>query len=77
MTDTGESIGDCPSVPSDPESFQALLSLFTLEKAFYEIGYETANRPAWARIPIRGVHRLVMGDEGAGEPAGSLTLGVS
>ncbi|MBB4286580.1 maltose alpha-D-glucosyltransferase [Roseospira goensis] len=57
-----DSIGDCRSVPADPDQFEALLALFTLEKAFYEIGYETANRPAWARIPIRGVHRLVLGD---------------
>ncbi|WP_299436621.1 maltose alpha-D-glucosyltransferase [uncultured Rhodospira sp.] len=64
-----EAIGDCRSVPADPAQFDALLALFTLEKAFYEIGYETANRPAWARIPIRGVHRLVLGDDGtdAGE----------
>jgi maltose alpha-D-glucosyltransferase/alpha-amylase len=58
-----DTIGDCGSVPADPAQFQSLLDLFILEKAFYEIGYETANRPAWARIPIRGVHRLVMGDE--------------
>ncbi|KAA5606323.1 maltose alpha-D-glucosyltransferase [Roseospira marina] len=60
-----DTIGDCPSVPADPDSFQALLTLFSLEKAFYEIGYETANRPAWARIPIRGVRRLVLGDPSA------------
>ncbi|MQX37924.1 maltose alpha-D-glucosyltransferase [Roseospira navarrensis] len=56
-----DAIGDCPSVPADPDQFRSLLNLFTLEKAFYEIGYETANRPAWARIPVRGVHRLVLG----------------
>jgi maltose alpha-D-glucosyltransferase/alpha-amylase len=60
-----EAIGDCRSVPVDPDQFNALLTLFTLEKAFYEIGYETANRPAWARIPIRGVSRLVLGDDAA------------
>jgi len=57
-----EAAAGCPSVPSDPEQMRKLLDLFTLEKAFYEIGYETANRPAWSQIPIRGVHRLVMGD---------------
>lgn len=57
-----EAIEGCPSVPSDADQVRALLDLFTLEKAFYEIGYETANRPTWAHIPIRGVHRLVMGD---------------
>jgi len=60
-------IGACRSVPADPDQFRALLDLFTLEKAFYEIGYEAANRPTWARIPIRGVHRLVLGDGEATE----------
>ena len=29
--------------------------LFLFQKAFYEIGYEAANRPAWLSIPVRGV----------------------
>ena len=29
----------------------ALLELFLFQKAFYEIGYEAANRPAWLSIP--------------------------
>ena len=33
----------------------ALLDLFTLHKAIYEIGYELANRPTWLRIPLAGV----------------------
>ncbi|MEM8664798.1 MAG: putative maltokinase, partial [Pseudomonadota bacterium] len=33
----------------------ALLDLFTLHKAIYEIGYELANRPTWVRIPLAGV----------------------
>ena len=33
----------------------ALLDLFTLQKAIYEIGYELANRPGWVRIPLAGV----------------------
>ena len=33
----------------------ALLDLFTLQKAIYEVGYELANRPAWVRIPLNGV----------------------
>jgi maltose alpha-D-glucosyltransferase/alpha-amylase len=33
----------------------ALLDLFTLQKAIYEIGYELSNRPGWVRIPLAGV----------------------
>lgn len=36
-----------------------LLELFLLQKAFYEIAYETANRPAWLPIPVRGVLALL------------------
>jgi maltose alpha-D-glucosyltransferase/alpha-amylase len=32
----------------------ALLDLFLLEKAAYEIRYEVANRPAWLSIPLSG-----------------------
>ena len=34
---------------------QALLDLFTLEKAAYEVCYESANRPAWINVPLRGL----------------------
>jgi maltose alpha-D-glucosyltransferase/alpha-amylase len=39
----------------------SLLSLFLLQKAFYEIGYERANRPAWLPIPLLGVLDLLDG----------------
>jgi maltose alpha-D-glucosyltransferase/alpha-amylase len=35
-----------------------LLDLFLLEKAAYEVRYEVANRPAWLRIPLRGLHDI-------------------
>jgi maltose alpha-D-glucosyltransferase / alpha-amylase len=37
----------------------ALLDLFLIEKAAYEICYEAANRPAWIGIPLHGLARLV------------------
>lgn len=37
----------------------ALLDLFLLEKALYEVGYEVNNRPGWAGIPITGILRLI------------------
>jgi maltose alpha-D-glucosyltransferase/alpha-amylase len=36
----------------------ALLDLFLIEKASYEICYEAANRPAWISIPLHGLARI-------------------
>ena len=33
----------------------ALLELFVLEKAMYELRYEVDNRPDWVRIPVLGL----------------------
>ena len=41
------------------EDFQALLALFELEKALYEIRYELNNRPDWVRWPLAGITRLL------------------
>jgi maltose alpha-D-glucosyltransferase / alpha-amylase len=35
-----------------------LLTLFTLEKAAYEVCYEAANRPGWLDVPLAGLSRL-------------------
>jgi maltose alpha-D-glucosyltransferase/alpha-amylase len=37
-----------------------LLNFFMLEKAAYELVYEDSNRPAWATIPLHGLHRLTL-----------------
>jgi maltose alpha-D-glucosyltransferase/alpha-amylase len=42
----------------DPAN-RALLDLFLIEKAAYEIGYEAANRPTWLRVPLAGLCRLL------------------
>jgi maltose alpha-D-glucosyltransferase/alpha-amylase len=42
----------------DPAN-RALLDLFLIEKAAYEIGYEAANRPTWLRVPLAGLSRLL------------------
>ncbi len=36
-----------------------LLDLFLLQKAFYELRYEAAMRPAWLSIPLRGIVSLL------------------
>ena len=45
-----------PWVPPDAEG--ALLDLFLIEKAAYEIRYEAANRPTWLGIPMSGLLRI-------------------
>jgi maltose alpha-D-glucosyltransferase/alpha-amylase len=37
---------------------RALLELFLIEKAAYEVAYEEANRPAWIGVPLAGLLRL-------------------
>ncbi|MBM9594888.1 maltose alpha-D-glucosyltransferase [Roseitranquillus sediminis] len=56
-----ETMADCRSQP-DPEAFRALLDLFLVQKAVYEVGYELASRPLWVTIPLRGLLSIV-GDE--------------
>ena len=46
------------SVPAGERGFQALLDLFLIEKALYELRYEIANRPDWIEIPLRGLLEL-------------------
>jgi maltose alpha-D-glucosyltransferase / alpha-amylase len=47
---------------------QALLQLFILEKAGYEVCYEAANRPAWISVPLTGLakiaNQMLTGTEG-------------
>jgi len=56
-----ESIAGCASYPADDDLAQQLLELFILEKAFYEMSYELANRPSWVRIPLEGIRSILDG----------------
>ncbi|MCP9237265.1 phosphotransferase [Lewinella sp. JB7] len=51
--------GEAGFLPADPADRQALLELFILEKAVYEVAYELNSRPAWLPIPLKGVLSLV------------------
>lgn len=46
-------------LPSETDSFDAILKAFELDKAIYEVGYELSHRPDWAHIPIEAVKRLL------------------
>jgi maltose alpha-D-glucosyltransferase/alpha-amylase len=46
-------------IPAAPSQRDALLQLFLLDKALYELNYELNNRPDWVRIPLQGIFDLV------------------
>jgi maltose alpha-D-glucosyltransferase/alpha-amylase len=56
-----ETTGDAPFIPTDPVQRAALLELFLLDKAFYELRYELNSRPEWVRIPLTGILELLRG----------------
>lgn len=43
---------------NDPDR-RAMLELFILEKALYELGYELLNRPGWIQVPLGGIAELL------------------
>jgi maltose alpha-D-glucosyltransferase/alpha-amylase len=49
--------------PEEADLAERLLDFFLLEKAFYEIDYELANRPAWLHVPLAGVWRILAKQE--------------
>jgi maltose alpha-D-glucosyltransferase/alpha-amylase len=55
-----QAIAGCRSYPADPEVARQLLSLFMIEKIFYELQYELASRPAWVGIPILGAMAFLL-----------------
>ncbi|WP_422396283.1 hypothetical protein [Pseudomonas trivialis] len=45
----------------DAKGQDAALTLFSLEKAAYEVAYEAENRPTWLAVPLQGLHALLSG----------------
>jgi len=37
------------------DQIETLLTVYRLEKAIYELGYELNNRPGWVKIPLTGI----------------------
>lgn len=54
-----EAAGAAPFLPTSQDARDALLDMFLLEKATYELGYELNNRPDWVKIPLQGIMQLV------------------
>ena len=56
-------IAGASSHPADEALADALLDLFLIQKAFYEVGYELANRPSWLAIPLGGLLSHINAEE--------------
>ena len=52
----GRSLEDRPLSAAEAA---ALIRVFELDKALYEVIYEASQRPAWLRIPVRAVQRIL------------------
>jgi maltose alpha-D-glucosyltransferase/alpha-amylase len=59
LTSYREVAAGSPGYPRDEAHVRALIRLFALEKAFYELRYELDNRPEWLDIPLRGLQALL------------------
>jgi maltose alpha-D-glucosyltransferase/alpha-amylase len=46
-------------LPKSKDEMKALLDLYVLEKAIYELGYELNNRPDWIGVPIQGILEII------------------
>jgi len=46
-------------LPKEREDFDALLDVFLMEKALYELQYELNNRPDWVGLPLKGILSLL------------------
>lgn len=55
-----EAVAGCAVYPEEPTYAQALIDLFVLEKAFYELRYELDNRPTWVSVPLGGLYELLV-----------------
>jgi maltose alpha-D-glucosyltransferase/alpha-amylase len=49
-------------LPAEPSQRDALLQLFVLDKALYELNYELNNRPDWVRIPLTAILGILRGE---------------
>lgn len=53
--------GYAAATGADPRERRGLLDALELDKALYEVVYETRNRPSWVPVPLGAVRRLLAG----------------
>ncbi len=54
-----EAAGGASFMPRDERELELLLTVYLLEKAVYELGYELNNRPEWVHLPLAGIRQLL------------------
>lgn len=54
-----KTVGTADFATQRAEEIQALLDVFLLEKAVYELAYELNNRPTWVQVPLGGILRIL------------------
>jgi maltose alpha-D-glucosyltransferase/alpha-amylase len=77
LREYGEAVAQSPEPVASEAAQAALLDLFLIEKAAYEIRYEAANRPTWIGLPLRGLASLasrLLGDTGTPPAPGTRTV---
>jgi maltose alpha-D-glucosyltransferase/alpha-amylase len=47
-------------LPCQRDELEGLLTVYLLEKAVYELGYELNNRPEWVHLPLQGIEQLML-----------------
>jgi maltose alpha-D-glucosyltransferase / alpha-amylase len=60
-----DTVGDHPILPRDSKEMEAMMNVFLLNKAIYELGYELNSRPDWVTIPIKGIESVLEIQESA------------
>lgn len=59
VTDAQEAFLDgYAEVGEDPRAHSAVLAAYEIDKAMYEVVYESRNRPDWLEIPLGAIRRL-------------------
>ncbi len=58
-----ETTANSSFMPRSQEETSFMLSIYMLEKAIYELGYELNNRPQWVDVPIAGILEMIKPEE--------------